>query len=83
MPIGGDAINRELNLYLVVLLDLLACLAETFSFGSASYSGCLVMPNPKLPDTGLLSGPKYCQRTENQIDKRTENQIDKRTDLSI
>ena len=46
VAIGGDAISIELNLYLVVLLAW----DETFSFGSASYSGCLVMPDPKLPD---------------------------------
>ena len=49
MAIGGDAISIELNLYLVLLLLQLAW-DETFSFGSASYSGCLVMPDPKLPD---------------------------------
>ena len=55
VAIGGDAISIELNLYLVLLLLQLAW-DETFSFGSASYSGCLVMPDPKLPDRGLLSG---------------------------
>ena len=51
VAIGGDAISIELNLYLVLLLLQLAW-DETFSFGSASYSGCLVMPDPKLPDRG-------------------------------
>ena len=52
VAIADDAISRELNLYLVVLLLLLLQLTwdETFSFGTASYSGCLVMPDLKLPD---------------------------------
>ena len=64
VAIGSDAISRELNLYLVVLLLLLQLAwDETFSFGSASYSGCLVMPDLKLPDIEV-----FCSSRDQNID---------------